>query len=292
MSNVADSMPDPESTNVRIPWSTLATAGAARALGTVWPRASARVAHRLWSRPQRFDRPQREHDFLSTAEQTDLPLGMGHIRTWTWGSGPTILLVHGWEGRGTQLASFVKPLVDLGYRVATFDAPAHGDSRGSEASIFTFADAIHRSARQLGPLHGLVAHSMGGAASLLALAAGLPAKRVVFIAPADASKAIDRFGDAVGLPPQVRRLLSNDVRDRYGAPLASVSPDLLAAQLQAPALVIHDQSDRFVPLGDGERIVSAWPGAELHVTEGLGHHRILRDASVIARSVQFLHPNR
>jgi len=39
-----------------------------------------------------------------------------------------VLLVHGWGGRGAQLASFVEPLVARGFSVLTFDAPGHGAS--------------------------------------------------------------------------------------------------------------------------------------------------------------------
>jgi pimeloyl-ACP methyl ester carboxylesterase len=54
------------------------------------------------------------------------------------------------------------------------------------------------------------------------------------------------------------------------------------------ALVIHDGGDRKVPFGLGARLAAAWPCARLHVTHGLGHHRILRDEEVIAASVDFL----
>jgi hypothetical protein len=53
-------------------------------------------------------------------------------------------------------------------------------------------------------------------------------------------------------------------------------------------LVIHDRGDREVPLDDAIRIVAAWPGAQLLETTGLGHHRLLRDARVVGRAVDFL----
>ena len=43
-----------------------------------------------------------------------------------------------------------------------------------------------------------------------------------------------------------------------------------------------------VPFGLGARLAAAWPCARLHVTHGLGHHRILRDEGVITASVDFL----
>ena len=43
---------------------------------------------------------------------------------YSWGSGPTVLLVHGWEGRGSQLSAFAPALVKAGFRVVAVDMPA------------------------------------------------------------------------------------------------------------------------------------------------------------------------
>jgi len=56
-----------------------------------------------------------------------------------------------------------------------------------------------------------------------------------------------------------------------------------------PLLVIHDRDDPTVPWADGAAIATAWPGAELVTTTGLGHRDLLRDASVVARAVAFVH---
>ncbi len=57
-----------------------------------------------------------------------------------------------------------------------------------------------------------------------------------------------------------------------------------------PTLVIHDRHDREVRWEDGAAIAGAWPQAQLLTTEGLGHRRILQDASVIARIAGFIGP--
>ena len=43
-----------------------------------------------------------------------------------------------------------------------------------------------------------------------------------------------------------------------------------------------------VPYPDGEAIAAAWPGARLHLTTGLGHHRLLADPIVVAGAVRFI----
>ncbi len=41
--------------------------------------------------------------------------------------------------------------------------------------------------------------------------------------------------------------------------------------LQVPALVIHGDADRLVPLEEGRATAKAIPGARLEIVEGMGH---------------------
>src|SRR6266850_406294 len=91
--------------------------------------------------------------------------GDSAVTTWTWGHGPVVLLVHGWGGRGAQLASFVGPLVANGHSVVTFDAPGHGTSPQARSSIVAFLAAIQAIDRTRGPVRGIVAHSIGTVAA-------------------------------------------------------------------------------------------------------------------------------
>lgn len=276
-----------KSTNVRFYASRLAAVSTLRLLGDALPSVTGGLATWLWTSPDRHVRPDREQAVLDTGRPVRIPLGLHGLRGWTWGEGPTVLLVHGWEGRGSQLGAFVQPLVDAGFRVVTFDAPAHGDSGGDRATLFTFADAIHAAARRFGPIHGLVAHSMGAAASAYALRGGLPVKRAVFVAPADASQAVQRFARFVGIGPRTRAGMEQFLIDRFGIPIEALQADQLAEGIDADLLVIHDADDGWVPVVDGEAYADG-RGVELVRTEGLGHHRVLRDAGVLASTVDFL----
>ncbi len=65
-------------------------------------------------------------------------------------------------------------------------------------------------------------------------------------------------------------------------------PELGRAVAMPPTLVVHDRDDASTDVGDGEAIAAAWPRAELTVTTGLGHRRILRDPGVVAQVVDFV----
>src|SRR3954466_1347051 len=91
------------------------------------------------------------------------------IATWEWGwksrSAPAVLLAHGWGGHAAQMRGFVFKLLASGYRVIGFDPAAHGISEGRLTSLVDFADVLAAVAVAHGPLQGIVAHSLGAAAT-------------------------------------------------------------------------------------------------------------------------------
>ena len=259
-----------------------------KALHAADPRLAAKLGLDLFTRPRRFDRPKREESMLYTADSLRIPFGLGHLRGWAWGEGPTVLLVHGWEGRGTQLGAFVSPLVRGGYRVVAFDGPAHGATHGVRSSLPRHAEAVQAVRRSVGPVDAIVAHSFGGAASLYALRGGLDVQTLALVAPPDPSKALERFGDFLGLPKAMSAHMEDRAAEVWGAPLSSLAGPALAAGHAGRLLVVHDRDDHFVPHEDGRAIAAAWAGSELVTTEKLGHHRILRDPGVVRRVTDFV----
>src|ERR1044071_921653 len=151
------------------------------------------LAARWCASPRRHRRPDREREILATGRPFAIDVTLRaprwrgqrrRIAAWRWGYGPTVLLIHGWEGRGSQLGAFVDPLVRAGLSVVAFDAPGHGDSPGHQLFLTEMADCIVDIARAVGPLHAIIAHSFGGAAALLAhQRGGVDAPRNVMIAP-------------------------------------------------------------------------------------------------------------
>jgi pimeloyl-ACP methyl ester carboxylesterase len=267
------------------------------------PELAARVGEHLMFRTRRYPEPGSERRLLGSMERFDLITPRGRVAAWRVGQGPVVLLVHGWNGRGGQLGALVEPLLERGHQVVMFDAPGHGRSPGSESSLLHFADAIDVLIEQLllagGPLAGLVAHSMGGAAATYALHRRLargsdPAAEVARVAmvapPIDVSDFIRGFVRLAGLSVQAHLALRRRVERRFSLPLGALRVPPLAAQLRAPLLVVHDEQDAEVPLACGQALAEAWPGSRLQVTRGLGHTRILRQPEVVAALADHVAP--
>jgi pimeloyl-ACP methyl ester carboxylesterase len=239
-----------------------------------------------------FRRPKRSRP--SRGEQRRLEGGRrswlrgedGDLAVWHWGSGPRVLLVHGWNGHAGRLSSFIEPLLEAGFGVVAFDAPAHGISQGQLATLPDFTRSLELVAGVVAPV-ALVGHSMGAAACALAVRAGLPVRAVVLLAPpADPEAYTARFARYMGLSPCCAHSMKERLERRYGVTFPSLR--LPAGPPGVPALVVHDRRDKRVPLRDGISICRSWPKARLLITSGLGHHRILRSPEVIRRATRFL----
>jgi len=187
------------------------------------------------------------------------------------------------------MGAFAQPLVNAGYRVVTFDGPAHGISSGKLSSLPQFAETIRKLADLVGPLHGIVTHSFGGAATGWALRHGLTADRLVFIAPpADLDEYVDYFCDLLGFSDRVRRAMIQRMEHRFDLCWDDVRQASLTPNSDADLLVIHDHDDRDSAFINGRKVAAAWPNSRLHATSSLGHRRILRNKKVVSEVVEFI----
>ena len=285
------------------------------ALQAVSPRRAASLALDLWCTPP-DGAGRRRDDRTTLGTLTTVTTDAGArvvVETWAAGAGgeertgPTasgspaeagvVYLTHGWGGWRGQLGAFVEPLRSAGYRVVAFDAPSHGDSGPGRlgprrSTMPELADALAAVVREHGDATAVVAHSLGTATTVLAVRDGLPARRLVLVAAiADVLGELDGFADLLGLSRPTRELLQGLISDVAGRPLAELDVrETLRSHPVPPALVVHDRADKEVPYPVGAALAAAWPEGELLTTEGLGHHRLLRDPEVVRAVVDYVTP--
>lgn len=263
------------------------------AIGPLAPGLAAAVAEQLFFRAQRYPAPKREEQILATGHrfwfECDGEQGRVKLACWSWGDGPTVFLLHGWSGRAGQLGEFVEPLVQAGFSVIAFDAPAHGFSTGETTSAPAFARALMALVARFGPAHAVVGHSMGGWSAAFALLGGAHVGRVALIgSPVDPGAFTGAFAKRLGLSSRVVARLKARAERRTKMRFEELDLSRKMGSVVTPALIVHDEDDKDVGLADANAWVAAWPGARLHVTRGLGHTRILRDEPVIRQVVEFV----
>lgn len=216
------------------------------------------------------------------ARRRRLTVRGSEVTAYEWGSGSrTVLLLHGWRGRASQFAPLVREFASEGFRVVSFDAPAHGASRGRRTDIRDWLSAAEQLQQVHGPFAGIVGHSFGALAALAAARSSIPAPAVAAIAGAAGPKAfLEEFARQFRLDPATAANMTARFRRRLGVDETTVDLRYDAAQHPLPdetaLLVVHDRGDRRMPDADSLRLHAAHGGrSRLLRTEGLGHTRVL-----------------
>jgi pimeloyl-ACP methyl ester carboxylesterase len=264
-----------------------------RVTQAVSPGLAAALAERLFFHAPQGKVSARGKEFLDRGKRFDLAVDGRRVVGWTWGEGPATYLVHGWGGSTGRLYSLGEALIGSGRRLVMFDAPGHGESATGLSSMPEFARSLQSVVRLSGDADVIIAHSLGAAATALAASWGVTARRFVFLAPAaNPADWAKPFGKVLGLSPTVLQRLRSRSEHRLRFSWDDLDARVHARRMTAPLLVIHDRDDTTVPLFNGSDIASAWPGASLVETTGLGHTDLLRDPAVIARVLEFIEDQR
>jgi len=194
---------------------------------------------------------------------------------------PVVLLVHGWAGSAGQMRRLADRLVADGFDPVLLDLPAHGRSGGWRSTLPQFGRALFAATSRLGPLHGVVAHSLGALAALHSAARGLPVQRLALIAPsAPPAQFLDWFAGSFGLPEGISARMRAQIELREEVNLGEYEPGWLGPRVMQPSLVLHDEADRVAPFSASRRLAKAMPSLRLASHAGLGHRRILDDTAV------------
>lgn len=260
--------------------------------GLLWPHAALERAARLFCTPYPGSRRRALSAPAAGGREDRLDVDGTRLAIYVWGdpaTQPYVLFAHGWSSHGTRIARWVGPLQAAGFAIVAFDQAAHGRSDGRRTTLPDFARHLLAVGRRLGPAAAVVGHSLGGAATAIALANGLQATRAVLIAPpADPLAAVDQFARAVGLARHLAGRMFAMFEQRTGVTARDMQAQFVAPRIALPALILHDLEDREVPWSEGERYARYWPQARLVSTRGLGHNRIVDDAGTIGAVLRFL----
>jgi pimeloyl-ACP methyl ester carboxylesterase len=275
--------------SMKIPKPILVTA---RILEMTSPRLAAKFAMKLFTSPIRFKLPKREEemDKKSRQEEIDIPALGKKINVYHYGEAERkVLLVHGWSGRGTQLHSIADKLLKNGYSTISFDAPGHGKSPGKNSDMTEFIACILELEKRFGPFEHAIGHSLGAMSVLNAIKRGLKVNKAVIIGSGDVIKDImDDFTAKLGMNIATGSLMIRLFEKKFGETINTYSAYIAAMDVTNPVLVIHDKDDADVPVGAAHHIAKQLANAEVMITEGLGHRKILGDSKVIKKIIQFL----
>lgn len=268
---------------------------ALNATSRIAPGLAGRAAFALFTRPPGRSRVRpEERVLLAEARVGVLEINGKRVVTYAWGDGTRpVLLVHGWQSRGSRFAAFITALRDFGFSPVTFDAPGHGDSGGKATTILEYREIVRALHARYGDFEVVVAHSFGVLASFFALRDGVVARRLIGIGGvAEFDYVVDGFCQELGLRERIGHELRARIENLLFPAEAETWQRFTVAYrpeaFGAPVLLFHDEGDDMVPFAQASVIVDAHgERARLVPTRGLGHRRILGDREVIAAAMEF-----
>jgi pimeloyl-ACP methyl ester carboxylesterase len=249
-------------------------------------------AAKLFTTPIKHKIPKREFNMDAKSEQKTLliPSINKEIVVYHYGkSEKKILLVHGWSGRGTQLVKIADKLVELGYSTVSFDAPAHGKSKGSSTLMPEFIASIIELEKQFGNFEFAIGHSLGGMSILNAINKGFNVKKAVIIGSGDIIQdIIDDFVSKLKLNAIIGLKLKNHFENKFEENMENYAASNAAKTILTPILIFHDEMDADVNVKAAHNIHKNLRNSELIITKGLGHRKILGNDNVINKIVEFI----
>lgn len=265
-----------------------------RILSSISKRKAAEKAFALFCTPQHRNKKKLPPVF-EKAEKLQFSFAGQTVRGYRWtppGANKKALIVHGFESSVINFDRYVNPLMQKGYDVLAFDAPAHGRSSGKTITAVIYKDLMVHIYQQYGPINSFISHSFGGLCLSLALES-LPHNedhKLVLVAPAvETTTAIDNFFRLLELDKEVRKEFDKLILELGGRLPEWYSLARAAENIKAQVLFLQDKDDHMTPISDVEPIMKKnYANFRFIITEGLGHRRIYRDHKISRSVLEFL----
>ncbi len=196
--------------------------------------------------------------------------------------GPVLVVMHGWGGNAGMMLPLAAPLHAAGYGLLLVDARCHGRSESdSFASLPRFAEDVEAALGWLAlqpevdrQALGVIGHSVGAAAALLAAARQPSICAVVSLAAfAHPAAMMRRWLAAKRIPyrPLGAYILAY-VQRVIGYRFDDIAPCNTITQVRCPVLVVHGEEDETVPAGEAEQIYAARNSAAVELLLIPGSH--------------------
>ncbi len=243
-------------------------------LAWINPKAAARKAFAVFSKPRRGRVGDHHSSFLDPARTEKLNLKNIEIQVYHWpGDGKRILLVHGWESHTHRFKAMVNRLISAGYDIYALDAPAHGHSTGNRLYVPIYEEALRMVREKYRP-HYIIAHSIGAMTAIYNQYKNPlddVEKMVILGAPDKLEDILKDYQKIIGLSSRGMKALNNYFIKRFGFDKKDFSSSAFAKAINVPALIIHDKNDRITRPSGSKNIYENWKNSRLIMTDGLDH---------------------
>lgn len=254
------------------------------------PFVTSRIATFLFFTPIRFKAPVQEQKHLNAATTKTISYKNNKVKVYEWGeSTRAVLLVHGWAGRATQVAHLVAPLMAAGYKVYSFDAPAHGNSNGRHTHFLEFSEIILVLNKQFPDIESIIGHSMGGSACIHAITQGFNPKKCIIIgSPSNIDGVLKSYCEQINVSHNIVKIIKVHLEKKFSQKFEDLSLSTMVKNITTYGLILHCEDDKDAPVESAYEIHKNWNNSTLVLTQNLGHRRILKNKEVAQTIIDFL----
>lgn len=237
---------------------------------------------------------------VADAEMFKIQYGDYSILCYSWGSGRTILLAHGWGSRASHFAALTRILSSAGFRIVAFDVPGHSSLNEVEghkySSMFEFYKTISTVAKNIAPVYAIIGHSLGAAASVMAVRDYLDfcgykidvEKIVLISSPAGLESIIASYCRANNLSEADQAKLMLELTEEFNFKTEDCSIVAAIKNIRSKILLVHDYDDNEIPIRDAEALAGVSDNFKTCFTKGAGHFKILANRKMISGVKDFL----
>lgn len=260
--------------------------------GALAPRLTAKIAYgAFFTRPFKHKPLPSDLDLIGKAQIIDTIFEHKRMRGYIWGDGQkTVLLAHGWSSHALTMRKFIPLLLECGFRVVAFDAPAHGNSEGIHTTGIQYRRFLNELLLKYEP-YAIIAHSLGGICALCELVTtSIQVEKVVTLAvPITSTIMVSQFLTQARLHHHAHPYFDNYVGRKLGVDhsqfdLCQMYPNGIDYQ----GMIVHDTKDNLIPFTESIKLAKIWPKATVLTTNGLDHSGILKDKNVVKTIVDYI----
>lgn len=249
------------------------------------PHKTTRLMREKGFSVRRYGLNEQQRALAKQAHSFFLDFKQNKIKVYEWGSGPVVLLVHGWAGRALQMDAFIIPLLSKGYKVVAFDHKGHGESTSSFSSYPEIARSTGLvAAHYADTLYGVIAHSIGSNSVFKVSETIERELKIVAVAPMEKFIGwLERMRMRMGIYENLFAQIVHEIESDSGLNLGDLCVLDYEKIGRHDVLLVHDKFDRMNKISASYEIQKNLQGSKLVETEMLGHSRILANEQVVQK---------
>lgn len=212
------------------------------------------------------------------------------VMTYEMGTGPEIILIHGWSGGAFQYYTLMKKIAKLGYKAISFDFIGHGLSQRGITSLPNMINTLDeiQSLNHYSP-ELVVCHSMGSSVFANSQWFKTYKNKLLLISPLlQTHKMLVKSSQDSGFNQSLFNKVVKEAGEIEGLIVEKLNAEQYLYLYEANNIIIvHDNNDPFAPVKDSENLAKEI-NCKLVTSSKIGHGRMINSSITYSQIKELL----